>query len=304
MTLKKIFRYLIDNHVIFTALQVRRFKKKYPPKILNDNYNTDLPSIHFIHRYLTTNTGDKACGYYQYFFQEFESYTCIVHDVNYVNLSLIKKTDVVIIGGGGLLNATAEWNYNINRAARKAAKAIIWSAGFNSNINQKRYNINFDLFDIVAVRDYNYKTFRYVPCATCFMPLLYNNYSIKREIGVVAHKDVPQHIPSEINKYEKVTNSDSLEKMVEFIGASNVILTNSYHAVYWSVLLKKKCVLFAPRSEKYNYYKYPPTLFSGDLESDIARAVIYPNALEDSRQLTLELLNDIKSEIKALTIKN
>jgi hypothetical protein len=86
--------------------------------------------------------------------------------------------------------------------------------------------------------------------------------------------------------------------MIEFIGNSEIVLTNSYHAVYWSVIMKKKCVLFAPRSEKYDFYKYPPVLFSGDLAKDISEAVIYPGAFEESKVLTLEFVKDIKTLIE------
>jgi len=302
MSLKKFYRYLVNNYKLFTIFQVYRFKKKYPTKVLNNDFQIDTPTIHFLHRYITNNTGDKACGYYQYFLSEFKYYKSIIHDVNKVDFSLIKKTDVIIVGGGGLLNATSEWNYNINRAAKLAGKSVIWSAGFNSSYSGPKLgsSIDFKLFDLVTVRDYNYKNFNYAPCATCVMPELEKDYVIKREVGVVAHKDVPQHLPKEIHQFEKVTNSAPLHEMVEFIGSSEVILTNSYHAVYWAVLMKKKCILFAPRSEKYDFYKYAPVKFSGDLALDISQAAIYPEAMEDSKKLTLHFLKDIKELIKTI----
>lgn len=305
MPFKKNYKHLVDNYKLFTAFQIYRFRKKYPSKALNDKYQTDVPTVHFIHRYITNNTGDLACGYYQYFFPDFEKYKCIVHDVNSVNFSLIRKTDIIIVGGGGLLNATSEWNFCINKAAKLAGKAVIWSAGFNSAYkgHQLSNKIDFKLFDLVSVRDFQYKDFRYAPCATCVIPELHKEYTIERNVGVVAHKDVPSHLPKEIHEFEKVTNSASLQEMVEFIATSQVVFTNSYHAVYWSILLQRKCILFAPRSEKYDFYKYPPVKFSGNLEDDIAKAVIYPEAMEDSMSLTLGFLKDIKSLIEQMPHK-
>ena len=295
MPIKNTYRLLVNKYDLFTVFQIWRSGKKYTTKILNHNYVTTTPTIHFIHRYITNNTGDKVCGYYQYFLPEFDHYKCIVHDVNKVDFSLIKKNDVILVGGGGLLNAMPEWNYNINKAAKKAGKAVVWSAGFNSNSKQQiNKKVDFEAFDLVAVRDFKYNDFRYVPCATCALPELNQKYPIKRNIGVVAHKDVPHHLPKEIYEFDKITNSASLKEMIEFIGNSEVVLTNSYHAVYWSILMKKKCVLFAPRSEKYNFYKYPPVLFSGDLAKDISQAVIYPDALKESQTLTDEFVRDIK----------
>lgn len=297
--IQKTYRYLIDNYEFFTKLQLLRVRKKYTYKVLNDNSDDSRPSIHFIHRYITNNTGDKACGYYQYFLDDFKDYKCILHDINGVHFSLIKSNDIVIIGGGGLLNASAEWNYNINKSASLADKAIIWSAGFNSKKgSNKKSKIKWELFNLVTVRDYLYGDYRYTPCATCVMPELGEKHNIKREIGVVAHKDVLSHLPVNFQDYEIITNNAPIEQFVEFIASSEVVFTNSYHAAYWSTLLQKKCILFAPRSEKYDYYKYPPVLYSGDLASDISKAKIYPDALSEARELTTQFLIDIKSLLK------
>lgn len=297
--LKNGYRYLVNNFDFFTRFQVWRSRGKFKSKILNDDFDSSLPTVHFIHRWITVNTGDIACGYYQYFLNEFLPHRCLVHDVSCIESHLIKPDDIVIIGGGGLLNATAEWNLNIRIAIKLAKKSIIWSAGFNSNRNLSFHRkIDWSIVSLMAIRDYSYQQYRYVPCATCMIPELQHDYSIVRRIGVVAHKDVPHHLPDSIHRYDRITNKDSLSKIIEFIGKSEVVLTNSYHAVYWSVLMSKKCVLFAPRSEKYNFYKYPPVLFSGNLEQDICEAVIYPQALQEAQKLTLNYLDEIRSLIR------
>ena len=302
--IKKIWRYLVNNFKIFTIIESRRFQKKYPVKILNNKFLSTNPTIHFLHRYITINAGDVACGYYQYFLDDFKDYRCVVHDISSINFSLIKNKDVVIVGGGGLLNALAEWNYNINKAASIADKAIIWSAGFNSNAEPKYCRIDWTKFDLIAIRDFSYKTeFRYVPCATCMIPDLEKNYAIRRRIGVVCHKDF-LGIPQEMMTYERITNDFPLQEIIEFIGSSEIILTNSYHAAYWSILMQRKCIIFSLHSEKFNYYKYLPVLFSGDLSLDISQAVIYPNALQESKMLTLEYVEDILSFIGNKTYLN
>jgi hypothetical protein len=296
--IKNLYRYFVNNFELMTRLDLWRSRNKYPYKVLNKSTDGTGPTIHFLHRYVTNNTGDKACGYYQYFHDQFKDYDCLIHDINNVKFSLIKSKDIVIIGGGGLLNATVGWNYSINKAASIAKGAIIWSAGFNARYgSNSSSSINWSKFDLIAVRDFSYDKFRYVPCATCVMPGLEKSYPSNREIGVIAHKDVLDHLPLEVGTFDQITNSATIEEFIEFIGSSEVIITNSYHAAYWSTLMKKKCVLFAPRSEKYNYYKYPPALYSGDLSHDISQAKIYPNALRESKNLTLEYFEDIKQLI-------
>ncbi len=296
--IKYLYRTLVNENVLFTKIEIYRNRNKYPSKILN--YGDDKKvTIHFIHRYITNNTGDLACGYYQYFMDEYKDYRCIVHDINYVDISKISKNDVAIIGGGGLLNANPEWTYNINLVSKKAKKTIIWSAGFNTHYGLNiKLKIDWGNIDLVSVRDYN-KDFRYSPCATCAMNYFDLDYTKKRNIGLVSHKDNNNDIPQELRQFESISNNASSKEIIEFIATSDIILTNSYHAAYWSILLKKKCVVFSPFSEKFNYFKYKPGFYSANLQEDIENAQVYEDALNDARLLTNEFVIDIVKTIES-----
>lgn len=56
---------------------------------------------------------------------------------------------------------------------------------------------------------------------------------------------------------------------------------------------EKKCIIFALKSEKFEYFKNKPVVYSGNLFADINRAVIYPNALDECKKLTLDYMKDI-----------
>lgn len=293
--IKKKWRYLVNNYKIFALLESHRYRLKYPCKYLNTNYINSNPTIHFIHKYITSNTGDRACGYYQYFQSNFCNYRCIVHDISHIHFSKIKQNDIVIIGGGGLLNALPEWNYSINKVLKMVDKSVIWSAGFNwGGEGIIKQPINWGKVSLISIRDFHYPlNFRYIPCATCMIhEISKEDYIIKREIGIVCH-EYKRDMPSEFLKYDSITNSFPLETIIDFIGSSNVIVTNSYHAAYWSVLMKKKCIIFALKSEKFEYFKNKPVVYSGNLFADINRAVIYPNALDECKKLTLDYMKDI-----------
>ncbi len=300
--IKSFWRLLVDNSSFFTKLEVLRNRNKYPAKVINDISISEKPTVHFIHRYITTNTGDKACGYYQYFLDSFKDFRCIVHDVNSVDLSLISKKDVAIIGGGGLINLCVDWSYNINRVSKIAKETIIWSAGFNNHYGTKtKIEIIWDRIKLIGVRDYNYKNFRYVPCATCVIKKFDEKFEIKRKYGVVSHQNEAHPIPDEFKKYERISNDDIIENIIEFIGSSEIVLTNSYHAAYWSILLGKKCIVFSAFSEKFKNYKYMPEFYSGDLDSDIAKCKVYPGAMSDARKLTNKFVEDILNNINKLS---
>lgn len=89
-------------------------------------------------------------------------------------------------------------------------------------------------------------------------------------------------------------NNQPFEELINFIKETEVIITNTYHIMYWSTLLGKKVILFGIFSDKFNHFKYPPVLYSGDLEHDMAKAQRYPEALQESQRLNLDFFEDVK----------
>lgn len=51
-------------------------------------------------------------------------------------------------------------------------------------------------------------------------------------------------------------------------------------------------------SNKFNYFKYPPQEYTGDIIDDINKSKIYELALDESIDLTLNYLNEIKNYLK------
>ena len=51
-------------------------------------------------------------------------------------------------------------------------------------------------------------------------------------------------------------------------------------------------------SNKFNYFKYPPQKYSGDIVDDINKTKIYESALDESIDLTLNYFNEIKNYLK------
>lgn len=200
--------------------------------------------LHYIHLVDYNNTGDRLCGYYN-FFQELYKYDIHIHNIININFNIIKKSDTVIIGGGGLLDNCEAFNRDINRILDLSDNVIFWSVGFHiwsQEIQEMtplkiEKNIRLNNAKLLSIRDYNHESkIRYVPCATCMIPYFDSNYRlIKRDIGVINHYSFQNSFD-----YETITNSSSIETIINFILTSNIILTNSYHAAYWATLMKKK----------------------------------------------------------------
>lgn len=121
------------------------------------------------------------------------------------------------------------------------------------------------------------------------------SYPIRRRIGVVSHHYFKLE---ELQQYDRCYNDAPLPEIIEFIGSSEIIITNSYHIAYWSTLMQKKVILAEAFSDKFEYMQYPPTPYSGNLEVDIAKAKLYPGALENCRELTLEFVKHIQQIIQ------
>ncbi|MEI0526359.1 polysaccharide pyruvyl transferase family protein [Brachyspira murdochii] len=227
--------------------------------------------LHYIHYIDYNNTGDTLCGYYN-FFQELYKYNIHIHNITNINFDIIKKSDTVIIGGGGLLDNCELFNYNINKVLDLSDNVIFWSLGFHKRPYEKiNENIRLDRVKLLSIRDYNHESkVRYIPCATCMIPYFDNNYRlIKRDIGVIKHLSFKKVF----NEYETIENCDSIESIINFILTSNIILTNSYHAAYWATLMKKKVIVYGKFANKFDYLKYKPVEYSGNILNDIIDAI-------------------------------
>ena len=233
-----------------------------------------------------------SCGYYAYFGEMFKKYPIVIWDIGTIDFSLVAKNDVVIVGGGGLLDNSDLWNYNINRLAKKCRYCFLFAPGFNRHYGHRvSVMLKTGAFRQWTVRDYHHPAGgRYVPCASCLRPEFSMTYPVVRKYGVVKHFQFD--MSREFN-LPQITNDRPLHELLAFIGSSEIVVSNTYHAVYWATLMKKKVILDAPFSEKFKYLKYPPVLFSGDLEKDAAQAVVYENALTEAQELVRNFAEDI-----------
>ena len=75
-------------------------------------------------------------------------------------------------------------------------------------------------------------------------PIFDKHYEIKHDIGLLFnHKSIKNNnLKEKYKDYRISSNTTNLEQMVEFIGISETIVTNSYHAMYWAILLKRKVI--------------------------------------------------------------
>lgn len=251
--------------------------------------------IHFIYSAETLNAGDSvACPYHH--FKYFKNcYPCFIHDIrHHIRWRDIRSDDVVILGGGGLFECREDFQELFQKLFETSKHVVAWSCGHNTHYDRTiQKQIDFNRFALLSVRDFNYQNQRYVPDVSCMRPDLAQRYEIRRDVGVIEHLDYP------INDfpYDKISNAYDVNYVINFIGSSQSIVTNSYHIMYWATLMGKKVILYKPFSNKFDYFKYPSRIYSGDLAADLKAARIYPDALKECRDLNISFFQDVKNLI-------
>lgn len=187
-----------------------------------------------------------------------------------ITLSKLKKTAShnryhLVVGGGGLLFEQFLGSFKSLEEMKAifSGKWILWGTGqqIYSSINSSHANLKdyfesahkkFDYsnytngFDLVGIRDFGFE-YDWVPCASCMHPTFDLKRKIKHEFVVFSHKKYKISMPS----FPSMSNdSHDFEKVIDFLGSGETILTSSYHGAYWGSLLGRKVVVF-PFSTKF-----------------------------------------------------
>lgn len=251
--------------------------------------------IHFVNNFNSSNVGDNNSSPVLYIQNLLPKNIVILrHDMYKLKLLNIFKNDIVILGGGGLIDCMDVWNRKINSILNKSKNVIYWGGGFNRHTGRKiTEQIDISRFLLFGVRD-KINGLTWVPCPSCLSSRLKLKYPIKRRIGVVFHTEF---VNPKLKKYDWIDNHASMADIIEFIGSSEVILTSSYHAMYWATLMNKRVVIFNVFSDKFLKFPYPPAVFDNDLESAMDKAVSYPNALTECIEANKKFFNTVSNTL-------
>lgn len=254
-----------------------------------------------LHRYDPTNIGDFYCGPHHYF-EPLKNTQLDIFDYKRDDSAVRDnwKQQIIqnslIIGGGGLLNREGfEIQMELfEKLGAKGKKTILWGVGHNSknprtygNIN--KYSVDTSKFGLVGVRDYSMKE-EWVPCVSCMHPIFDNSFEVKNEVGVIFHKKTLKNksVVDKFSSFPSTSNEAVFEDVVAFIGATDTILTDSYHAMYWSLMLGKKVMVF-PNSSKFYDFKYQPVISTfKNFEKDLKKLQSYSGVLDECREINMK----------------
>ena len=253
-----------------------------------------------IHRINEKNVGDFYCAPHLYF-DVLKDKKLDISDLRSYKKSTTNNwieqisNNSLIIGGGGLLNIK-HFKMQMDlfeKLTQKGKKTVIWGAGHNeinlNNFNQnKKYWVDVTKFGLVGTRDYNFPG-EWVPCVSCLNPIFDNKHTEEHEVGLIfnAKSNKDKELAKKFERYPLSSNTTNLEEMTSFIGKCNTLVTNSYHAMYWAILMEKKVVCIPATSKFLDFkYKTPITTFE-DFESKIKDATKYTGILEECREINM-----------------
>ncbi|WP_127845098.1 glycosyltransferase family protein [Psychroflexus aestuariivivens] len=287
---------------ILNSIEKSRRKKAVIRRILNSKQNNI--GVSNIHRLDTTNIGDYYCAPHHYF-KELQNTGLDIFDYkkqdDEVRSNFVEKTcnNSLIIGGGGLLNRGGfKRQMKLFESLTETPKKIVlWGVGHNEKHPKtygkvKNYNVDVNKFGMAGTRDKNMPG-EYVPCVSCMHSLFDQTYTETQEIGVIFHKDTVKKdkIVSQFKDYPSTSNTTNLKEIIEFIGASKCIITDSYHAMYWGILLEKKVVVIPNSSKFYDFHKQPVFSTFNDAIKDSKKAESYSGVLDECREINQNFAN-------------
>lgn len=206
------------------------------------------------------NVGDLISSPTQYF--DFPGYTTEQLDIRHLDPEYVRGKHI-IVGGGGLLYTPFLNNISKLVKAEERGKLIAWGIGqqIYHELNPEKfkafdYPLYLNGFDLTGIRDFECG-YDWVPCASCMHPAFDQSREIKHDFVVFSHKK----FQLKIDGFPRMTNEvNDLEKVLDFLGSGETILTSSYHGAYWGTLLGRKVLTF-PFSSKFCTLKYQPGVY-------------------------------------------
>ena len=286
---------MVINKLI-ASLERKKTRRKTVKAILSrEQYNNDVVNIH---RLDTKNIGDFYCAPHHYF-EKLKGKHLDIFDYKSQDKSVTNNftqqisDNALIIGGGGLLN---RGGFKLQmklfeKLASGSKKTVLWGVGHNAKSskyygNISKYNVDVTKFGLAGTRDVSMPG-DYVPCVSCLHTVFDKPFTETEDVGIIFHKDTvkKEQITNAFKELPTTSNTTNLEELISFIGKCNAIITDSYHAMYWTMLLGKK-VAVVPNSSKFYDFKYKPVFTNfEDCLQDIKKAHTYSGVLEECREI-------------------
>lgn len=216
-----------------------------------------MPQVVEVHRKVRDNVGDMYCNPSRYFnLGDVSSEELLYNKTNLSNKTLV-------VGGGGLIHKKFSGHIE-TLISKNPTNTVLWAIGhnfgkryFEKSQGKVYYPDWIDYCSLVGIRDWidDYEKY-YLPCVSCMHPAFDKTYKVRHDVVYFTHAFKTKFENKEVRPL--ITNkTTNFNNVIEFLGSSNTVVTDSYHGAYWAQLLGKN-VQVASWSVKFNHMKYPP----------------------------------------------
>jgi len=214
--------------------------------------------IYEVHRKAHNNVGDAFCNPSRYF----NFGNCKSGELVGNKFPITDQT--VLIGGGGLIHK--QFSLNIQALLeKKPTHAVLWGVGHNfgkKHVRKSKQKVYYPPWvfncSLIGIRDYLQGYYNhYLPCVSCMHPAFEKKYNTTREYVYFLHAYKTKFGLQNTNVPFMKNNEMDFEKVIDFLGSAETVISDSYHGIYWAQLLGKNTQAVS-WSVKFNHMKYPP----------------------------------------------
>lgn len=203
----------------------------------------------FQHLRQTANVGDFSCSPFDYF----DWGDATVKDMREVSAPY----EASVFGGGKIFGGLAQAE-GVNKD--RTPLHVAWGVGRRQTFPiPAKYWRASKLCDLVGSRVWGDSRYDFAPSARCMSPLFDADITPEHDLVFYWHggKTKGQNIRIPDDMPQKANNLGTFEDSVRFIASGKTVIFNSYHGVYWSLLMGRKTICI-PFSNKVNAYRLPP----------------------------------------------
>jgi hypothetical protein len=233
------------------------FKKLY--RSIFSNHSSS--NLYFVHR-IDSNIGDRLSAPYLYYSFDFNARIDICDTKA---ISNIPKGSNIIVGGGGLMMPYFD-SYREALLQRQPNNVVWWAVGERRIQDTQTAFVNeqavqnsiqphwFNQHHLVGFRQ-STPFYPFLPCVSCKAVAEFCTTAPttppKHDVVFFEHAHIP--LPDAGPYLKRNNHNIEPKELFTFLNSARVVVTNSYHGMYWSLLLGKQVVVIPFSSGLYHH---------------------------------------------------
>lgn len=218
-----------------------------------------------------------------------------------------------VVFGGGMLFKEIERSRMLERIL---GLKIGWGVGHAQSVaGRLDYSSRgfVQLFDLLSVRDYGIGL-RYVPCPSCMLPDFWTPPEPTRPVVVYTNPQALSlptyghpHMDNTLRQPAASFERFKLKGVIRFLSSAETVVSNSYHGIYWAMLLGRKVLavpwrrtvggFLRPNSKFYAFRYDVPRARPEDWPKHLHAARKFGCFLEECRELNANFAESVKALI-------